>query len=524
MSTTSITTARSVAIWRAFATLIITAAAFDILFWRQQIGVNLPLYSLLVAGALLGRHGWSGLGTPARAVLVAMLIANTFVIWNNSVVSIIAGFALLFVFTALAHEPELRSLFYAVFQFAANLVMAPIGSSSAIGEAFGDRRLPRAGWRWLRLAVIPLALMVLYFMIYREANPRFDDLTSGLLGSISHWFHGLFSGILTPHAFFFLFALFISSALLFRFAPRWLVNHERQWADVLLRKRTPRPHWMPALNMNALERERQVGVILLVLMNALLLVVNIIDIQWIWFGFSVPKDFSLKQFVHEGTWLLIISILLSMAILFRLFNGNQNFYRRSASLRALAFAWIAQNLVLGISVFLRNYHYIHFHGLAYKRIGVIVFLGMVMVGLVTLWTKIHRRRSLFHVLRMNAWAAMVVLVGLCAVNWDMLITRYNLGHWNQGEIDVDNYLAMSDKVLPLLYANMDKVQQQMQKHLTNEVVWIRRTSMSAFATDLDAKRRAFLERWAECGWQGWDRADAHTYAELQRMGLERLEP
>ncbi len=154
----------------------------------------------------------------------------------------------------------------------------------------------------------------------------------------------------------------------------------------------------------------------------------------------------------------------------------------------------------------------------------IVFLGMVMVGLVTLWSKIRDRRSLYHVLRVNAWAALVMFVGLSMVNWDMLITRYNLHHWNQGEIDVDNYLEMSDKVLPLLYAGQAKVEQQIAKHMSNEVVWIERTSMAAFVPDLDAKRRKFLDRWARTGWQGWNRADARTYAALQRMGLATLQP
>ena len=325
--------------------------------------------------------------------------------------------------------------------------------------------------------------------------------------------------ILTPHALFFFFGMVMSAGLVFRLAPNWLATDEAHYTDLLLRRRVRRPHWLGTLPMNALDRERRMGLILLVMVNLLLLVVNIVDINWVWIGFEVPEGFSLKQFVHEGTWLLIISILLSMLIMLRLFRANQNFYARSRPLRALAFVWIAQNFILGISVFIRNYHYIHFHGLAYKRIGVIVFLLLVLVGLVTLYLKIRDRKSLYHVLRVNAWAAFAAMVGLTLVNWDGLIARYNLAHWNQGQIDVDNYLAMSDKVLPLLYANKERVNEQMQKHRTNEEVWISRTSMEAFAPDLESKRKAFLVRWSGTGWQGWNLADARTFAELERMGL-----
>lgn len=519
MQTIPLAPSRSFVLWRAFLILLVTTLAYDLLFWKQPIGVNLGIYAALIASALGARYGWSGLSVPARVCGAGLAIAVFFTLWHHSVVSIIAGFVCLFLFAAFAHEPRLKSMYYAIAHAIANFFMSPVGGSSAIGEMLEDRRGARTGWRWFKLGIIPVVLLVVYFQIYRVANPRFDHFTAGFLEGLFNWLEKFFTSIFTPHTIFLLFAFALSAALLFRFAPGLVAGHESHWTELLLRKRVKRGHWLAPLSMNALERERKTGLILLVLLNVLLVVVNAIDIGWVWFGFEVPEDFSLKQFVHEGTWLLIISILLSMAILLRLFSGNQNFYRRSRPLRALAFAWIIQNFILGISVFLRNYHYIHFHGLAYKRIGVIVFLGLVLVGLVTLFLKIRDRKSFYHLLRVNAWAAFAAFIGLTTVNWDMVITRYNLGHWNQGEIDVDNYLAMSDKVLPLLYANKDKVEAQMQKHSTNEVVWIRRTTMQAFTPDLESKRLAFLERWEGTAWQGWNRADADTYARLKEMGL-----
>lgn len=518
-TTASMATPRSLAVWRSLLILLIAASVFDLLFWHRDMGVNLPMYALLIAGTLIARHGWYNLSGAARATAAGLLVACFFSVWHNSVVSIIASFICLFLFAAFAHETELRSIWFGIAQAIGNFVMTPIGASGSVSVLLEDRKAARSGWYWLKLALIPIVLLVVYFSMYRAANPMFDEYTAGFLDAIGEWIGSIFEEILTPHLLFFLFALLVSGALLFRNAPRLLANHERSFTDTLLRKRTKRAHWLAPLGMNALDRERRMGLILLVMMNALLLAVNAIDIGWVWFGFEVPKDFSLKQFVHEGTWLLIISILLSMAILLHLFRGNLNFHFRSGPLRTLAFVWIAQNFILGISVFLRNYHYIHFHGLAYKRIGVIVFLALVLVGLVTLYLKIRDRRSFYHLLRVNAWAAFAALIGLTTVNWDGVITRYNLGHWNKGEIDVDNYLAMSDKVLPILYANRAAVEEQIQKHVTNETVWISRTSMSAFAPDLEAKRIAFLRRWEDRDWQEWNRADAGTWSQLEKMGL-----
>jgi hypothetical protein len=277
--------------------------------------------------------------------------------------------------------------------------------------------------------------------------------------------------------------------------------------------------------MDPLERERRMGMILLVAANCLLVVVTVIDINWIWFGFVVPQGFSLKQFVHEGTWILIISILLSMLILMHLFRKNQNFYRRSQALKVLAIVWVVQNFILGISVFLRNYHYISFHGLAYKRIGVIVFLLLVMVGLISLLIKIRERKSLFYLARVNGWAAFVALVGLSTVDWDSVIVRYNLDHWNQGEIDVDNYLEMSDKVLPLLYADIDKVGAQMLKHKENTVRWVNELDIGTFRRALDVKRDRFIQRHERSVWQEVNLADHLTARSLDALvATDRTSP
>ncbi|MFN3876452.1 MAG: DUF4173 domain-containing protein, partial [Flavobacteriales bacterium] len=310
----------------------------------------------------------------------------------------------------------------------------------------------------------------------------------------------------------------VCAGLRLRFAPKLVERWELGLSDAMRRVRERRPHWLSPLPMNPLERERRRGVLLLVLVNALLLVVNLIDINWVWFGFTVPEGFSLKQFVHEGTWVLIISILLSMGVVLWFFRGNQNFYWRNTWLKRLALLWVAQNAILGISVFLRNWHYISFHGLAYKRIGVIVFLALVLVGLVTLFIKVKERRSLYYLVRVNTWAAFAVLIGLTTVDWDSFIVRVNLRHDNPGEIDIDNYLAMSDKVLPLLYANLDRVQQQMERHKRNRVRWVESLDPEEFRAALDRKRDAFLDRHAAQHWQEWNWADARTFAGLKQTG------
>ncbi|MBK8340445.1 MAG: DUF4173 domain-containing protein [Flavobacteriales bacterium] len=491
---------------------------FDLLFWERLPGLNFALFNLLISGFLVQRYTWRGLSNAARWSLLASVVAGTMVYIHDSLIAIFASIVTLGAATAFAHEPRLRSLFVAGLQGAANFLLTPVKAVSRLDRLAPAKGAPRSGLRWMKLGVLPAALLLLFTQLYRAGNPKFDALTAGFMNGLFEFFEDFFAEVLTEHMLFMVFGAVLCGALVLHVVPDAVVRMEQGWKDALVRTRIRSPHWMAPRSMDPLERERRMGMILLVAVNLLLAVVNAIDIDWVWFGFEVPLDFSLKQFVHEGTWMLIISMLLSMFLLMYLFRRNQNFYLRSKGLKMLAIAWVMQNFILGISVFLRNYHYISFHGLAYKRVGVIVFLVLVLVGLITLYIKIRDRKSLFYLARVNGWAAFIMLVGLSTVDWDSAIVRFNLAHWNQGEIDVDNYLAMSDKVLPLLYANIDKVEAQMAKHSQNAVRWVDHLDIQDFRRALDAKRGSFDARYVNAHWQESSLADRRTARALSALG------
>ncbi|MBK9759336.1 MAG: DUF4173 domain-containing protein [Flavobacteriales bacterium] len=500
----------------ATITTFLAAVIFDQLFWDQDIGINLPVFSVLIIALLVADLGWSGFSRSTRVATFGVLISAFSMAWQGSIIATIAVCSTLVVCSAFAHAPSLRAVTFATVQWMSNVVSTPLGLFASVGNVLPDNTGFRKGWRSGRLVFLPLLVLAVFFLLYKGGNSKFDAMTAGFLDTIGEYFSRLFTEVFTPHTLFFLFGLVLTASLLIRYAGNRLIHAEGAMADTLKRMRVKRAHWLPPLAMGALDRERRMAVVLLVLVNALLLVVNAIDIQWVWFGFMVEPGMSLKEFVHEGTWLLIISILLSMAILFYQFRGNMNFHPKNRTLILLASAWLVQNFILGVSVFLRNYHYISFHGLAYKRIGVIVFLVLMLVGLVTLFIKIRERKSFFYLVRVNGWAAFAMLVSLGTVDWDSTIVRYNLHHWNQGEIDVDNYLAMSDKVLPLLYADMDRVREQMSKHQENATRWVTRLDPNTFSADLNGRKADFLEQYRTQDWQSWTFADRRTYLALTK--------
>lgn len=507
-------------IWRNAALLAALAVLSDVLFWQHTLGVNVVIATTAITAVLLVRTG-GAMAMEARAMLLAMAVCSAMIVVHGSALAITLTILWLVVFSGFMLASGLRNVLSATAQALHNLASVPFALAEGFAQAVPEKGASRKGFSWLKLSLLPLLVLMAYYWIYRAANPKFSAMTEGMMVRLADFIDALVRGLFTAHALFLLLSAVASGALLLKLAPGTVAAAEAKLTDAMVRLRLKRPHWKSPLPMNALERERRIGILLLVLVNALLLLVNMIDIDWVWFGFQVEEGFSLKQFVHQGTWLLIVSILLSMAILLRLFRRNLNFHPHAVWLKRLALLWLAQNAVLAVSVFLRNMHYIGFHGLAYKRIGVIVFLALVVAGLATLAWKIHARRSTFFLWRVNAWVAVAVLTMLSCSDWDMVIVKYNLGHPNPAEIDTDNYLALSDKVLPLLHLHRADVERQMTKHATNPVRWTDTQDPVVFNAALATKTRAFLGRWQTSGWQSWTLAEQHAYHEL--VGLAEPE-
>ncbi len=300
---------------------------------------------------------------------------------------------------------------------------------------------------WAKMAIIPLIITFIFLAIYLSASPAFADKWTGFLESIGAFFQNF--------KFLGLFSLLLGGTI-----GTWILIQPKFWPtdwtfptvsnDVI---RKEKPSEINSLS-SGLRTEYRTGYLVLLSVNTLLAFYHFIDIPWMWFEFgeSLDSSVSYSQLVHEGTYLLIASILLSMGIMLYFFRGNLNFFSKSASLRNLCYLWIAQNALLVVSVAIRNYRYIDFDGLTYKRIGVIIFLGMCLFGLASLVYKIANRKSLNYLLGKNIGFAVVLGILLAAAPWARWITSYNLTHYHEtGRIDWNYLLRLDGTNLDLLW-------------------------------------------------------------------------
>ncbi|TYZ06759.1 DUF4173 domain-containing protein [Hymenobacter lutimineralis] len=500
------------------------ALLFDLLFWQERAGLNMLLYTVVVVLATAAgrphyapqwRSGYAWLlllGTLGSAVLVA---------WYGSGAAILACWVSLAGWLGYLNQPHLRLVSNALLTALVNaahvlmalpmLVRMPTNVSGQLGRF----------WFYARLLVVPLITLFLFHVLFVVANPQYEALSERALAALSEWLVALFSRFSLAHVLFFVAGLALTAAVLLFVPVHYFADRESRFGEFVQRKRDQvasfsvrRPDFRRQERGSLdLRKEFLVAAGLLGLVNVLLLVVNIIDVNWIWFGFVREPGFDLTQFVHEGTYVLIFSILVAMSILLWFFRRNLNFYRPGLPLlRVLATVWVLQNAVLAVSVGLRNYYYILYTGLAYKRLGVCFFLLLVLFGLGTLLLKIWQRRSAFSLVRLNSLAAYAVLLLLAAGNWEVWIARYNLRPALRN-VDYGFLLAMPDRVLPTLVAHEGELGQHQLQHEIYDGTHQFLSEADA-RTRLHKRLRQFRAQQQQRHWPSYTWADWQAYQAL----------
>ncbi len=444
------------------------AVLFNLIFWQEKLALNAVFFDVFILWSVFMMYPAAFRLPVMKWLLAAHIITLAAVLFHNTVLSKLAfsiTLVLVVVFTQYLH----RSVWYAAASALMNYILAPV-------SFFGNIKLIRYKFfnlssvgKSLRFVIVPLLLLGLFFGLYNFANIVFKNMIKDIGQAVENYFSRFFEWFSWQRAGFLLLGLFITCGLLLKSSVNYFSAADQKMQDTLSRKKKNTVRWRQtawfdllsllmgkfATGILALRNENTTGIISLALLNVLLLCINVIDIVFVWFGFKYNHDINLSEYVHEGTGLLIFSILLAMGILMFFFRGNLNFYKQNKWLRYGAYAWLVQNALLVVSVLFRDYYYIAHYGLAYKRIGVLLFLLSVLSGLITVIIKIHQRKTAYYLLRVNAWFAIIMLVVCSCVHWDEMIAGYNLARKHTITPDVKFLLTLSDKTLPLLQKNIE---------------------------------------------------------------------
>lgn len=417
-------------------------------FWHETPGLNIAIFTAFIVPTLMFLYPESLKKIPYWLVLTGLLSTSAAIVVHASLFATIMYVISIILFVGFAHWSLTKSPVFAIPSSIASLALSPYTFFTVKQNTTTNTKKGSAILKWIKIIVMPIVILIIFFTIFYNASDKFAEYSDKVLIPIQDFIYDLFGNITFLSIYFFVHGIILITWILIRNKNTNLSNAENNQTVNITRNKT---HRNKRFQFLGLKREYLSAFILLVLINFLVLAANIVDIIFLWFGFEFKEGMNLSKFVHEGTYLLILSILLSMAILLYIFRKNQNFYSKSKTLKVLSYAWIFQNLILAISVGVRNYHYMEYYGLAYKRIGVCIFLILVFFGLITFFIKIMRKKSGYFLLKFNSWAMYLLLIISSLFSWDTIITKYDVA--NLKEPDYEFLVQMSNKALPYLDIN-----------------------------------------------------------------------
>lgn len=503
--------------------IILGAFIFNILFWKEKLGVNIILFDSFICISVFLFFPYSLKNNASKWLLAGHLLTAAMVVINNTLLSKISFSITLLLFISFSQYLH-RSVWYAAGSALQNYLLAIPNFFYELKAVNGKSiRLPQ--WlKSLRILLIPISILMVFTIIYSSANSVFSNILYRLAGAVSDWLVHFFGWFSVERFGFFLLGIIVVSGLVLRNRSAYFSDIDMKKQNDFARKKTYFKKWKESAwydlfsvitgkvssGILALKSELTIGTVSLALLNALLLLINIIDVKYVWMGFAFQQDVNMASYVHEGAWLLIFSIVLAMLLLLFFFRGNLNFYKKNKWLKYGAYLWIFQNSFLVLSVFNRDYYYISHYGLAYKRIGLLFFLAMVLVGLFTVFLKIYYTKTIYFLLRINAWSGIILLVFASAINWDETIAQYNLARKSTIPLDIPFLLSLSDKTLPLIQRNQDIL----EKNAASDSVYYFNGNFHNAIDYFEYRKEHFLEEQKNYTWLSWNVADAVVKKEL----------
>jgi hypothetical protein len=310
--------------------ILCLTALYSIFFYEQHAGINFLIFSI---AAIAFFYFQDKNAFKSKAVLLtcfATLFAASFTVVYGSTLSVWATIVSLLVLPGVIFNRrsslliDLFSSLYTTTVAAAFMIIEMIESGKN-GKGKGFLRLLKY--------LVPLVFVIAFFFIYRSMNPLFEKFTQEIAEFISlGWVFFTLGGFLLVYSFF------------KQRRVTSLDNWEKNGAPYIDKETVKTPKW----------NESVAFVLLFVVLNAMLIAVNLMDINYLYLGEGMPDGITHKEFVHKGVGMLILSIILGISILLFFFRGSLNFSKNKTLTKFLAFLWIVQNTFMVCSTAIRN--------------------------------------------------------------------------------------------------------------------------------------------------------------------------
>lgn len=443
---------------------ILAAVLFCFLFYNQSIGLNLSLFSLTAILFLLFWNPNQIKTKKGIVYTVVYAITAVFVFYTNTALSILANFVAFF--TLVGAISNMETSIYVNWVNGLYTSIAAVFHRSVASNTTTEIKKVKKDIDVLhivKLTAIPLVLVIIFVLLYRNGNPIFNDLVSAINFDFIN-----FQWLLFTAMGYYLFNN-ISQPVKAEPATSLDLNTSNNLSKIF------------PFNIEALKKESQLGLVLLGLLNLVLVLYITTDfISLSRIDYSRASELSNQ--VHSGINTLIASIIIAIIIILYFFRGNLNFYENNKLLKSLTYLWIGLNIILVGLIAFKNQNYIIYFGLTYKRIGVHIYILLTLIGLITTALKVSKVRNLVFLFRINTIIAFTLLILMSSIQWDKSITIYNLT--TAQNFDIAYLLNLSDNNAVTLY------ELKSERNLSQES-----------ESKIDAKYERYLQKIENQNWQ-----------------------
>lgn len=388
--------------FKKFLIVFILPFVSVLMFYQMSFGLNMAVFGLVVNLLILSDTEVSAKEKLAYLVIAIALCFNFF--WYADEISFFSLFCWT-IFIAFRSMDHTTPTVFFPFIYFFNLLIFPVRIFLGNTWLPEFRRQDNILGKAIAFIVIPFIILSVFLFLYTTIEPRlmlFFKFDIELNFEI---------------VFIYLFSFYMIFNLIYMYIPDILKDYFAKISIDYNFKLNYKPR--PTFDFLDIHLEKKSGEIAFTLLNIVIIVLLVLYNQEV-------RSQTLSEDLRQHVNTIIFSIIMAIFLIMFYFQGSFNFISRGRYLRSQAYIWLGLNSLLVVSAFARNFLYISTFGLTFKRIGVIIFLILCLIGLVFTAYKIMKKKTNFFLINNMFYLCFFVFIITSLINWSSIVTKYNI--------------------------------------------------------------------------------------------------
>ncbi len=247
--------------------------------------------------------------------------------------------------------------------------------------------------------------------------------------------------------------------------------------------------------------------------NVMFALQNALDAGYLWGHSALPPGMSFAAYAHRGAYPLMVTAVLAATFVLIAFRQDSP-SRDDRAVRALMYVWVGQNVVLVVSAIWRMMLYVEAYSLTHMRVAVLVWMGLVALGLVLIVARFWFQRTNSWLVQANATALAVVLYASPFADVGGYIAAYNVRHSREVSgrgvhLDLGYLRALGPSALPAVNTFISSIRPDADGFAS---IAVAKKRAEAIILEVDLRRQQ-LER--RTNWRTWTLRSYLSAADVQ---------